>query len=797
MPLADPPRPPAGTASTLLVTLDPEGARVDAYAGPVTLDAIRFPAEARLFAFYYPRTLTELALEPGVVPQAGEGPSREIPPADLELELVEGDPWTWLELGPRPIELDAVRLPGTTPGGCAAAGGCYLNEQALELQQCTLACQDQISVQPAEPAVPRITGISSCPPGWQPSSALQVPFPDLVEREPITFPSCVPPDRVPSCTAAEYQPASASDCRTAALCDDGAWFADLTAFADGHPIRYVGTRPEGAPAGEEVATLSAALSASGTQDVVAVPDGEYSFGPGVAHGAVIVGRCPERTVLTFDGPAELPPALTVARATLRLAGTGIYPLSGTLEIFNGYVVPVGGPVVSMAGGTFRVTDGALGAAGAAVNVTGEGTFELDSVEWKTPALTLMGSVRLSDVRTTGLDTRWIDVSGPQLRVEQAILAVPVETESDDARLSHAVFRREDGVAARGRLEVTGGAARLEDSGFAAAVQPMVLSGGRLELRHVWSVGGGGWAIDVREGDLDAEDLYVDDDGLRVDDGGQATVRDWIAEDSGEAAVLMMGGEATIDRVLWTNHSTAITLRQSFDFTLRDAWVQTKELRSCEPFVIGPAPRRSERERRERLGYDCVFEGSSFEPPEAEYELPWSATIERMFVRDRGGPGALKSAMRAVGNGALVVRDVDYPRVPGRGLLVQGPVQVDLRSLWFRNAALNGACVYPGLRMEPARVSSRRLDEFPSGTVDGLRVDNMPVGIHFQVGAEVNPDVTFRNILIDDVRVGVVHVVAGDGDVFAEPQPERWLVRASYTNLDGGLVFAASPNPPCD
>ncbi|MFO0725723.1 MAG: hypothetical protein U1E65_18200 [Myxococcota bacterium] len=232
----------------------------------------------RVEVLYLGRPLAELQLTPGSVPLGGTRPL----PACALLGAVTVDlgvqPATPTALGP-PTSIPT--LPDFDALACLDGGRCVT---AICGGQTDLGCSESCHIEaPRPPAPPQPP---NCPSGWTQTSA-----------DPV---DCEPPERLDFCDPDELNcnPTCGSGFTDAQRALAGAVFVQAGALGPGH-----GTLAEPYP------TLERALAQTSTGAVLALAAGSYPAPVSLPGARVLVGACPERTVL--EG------ALTLSRGGLR------------------------------------------------------------------------------------------------------------------------------------------------------------------------------------------------------------------------------------------------------------------------------------------------------------------------------------------------------------------------------------------------------------------------------------------------------------------------------------------------
>ncbi len=795
--LSPPPRPLDDAGATVLVVLQGSKSRIFAYPDVPLFERITVAADARVYAFVYRQGLAELGLDEGPVRAPPPDEGRPLPPTDRRLVLRnEGSgARRWVFVDTRPAEVDRVRLPGLTSGRCAEVGGCYLGEQAWGRRDCALDCAAAVQVDPRPPRIPRPAVGQGCPERFL-AQRVTVPMPGGLglQEEPVFARTCrALPDQ--DCGDGGFQRAGDPACQPLASCSEPDFAAVLRSVVADGTVWFVGSPPEGAPPGTAVADLPEALERARDGDVLALWDGAHTW-PAQAPPAPavhVVGRCPSSVDLSVpagvtEGDAQ------VYRTTVRLEGTDrVFPF----RRLESSVLRIDGPsrVDVPAGRMVQFRDAKVLGPGASVRVSGR--LNLDGVDWSEPGLDV-----LEDGQVEGVDLRlrpsgaWVRVLGGRLRVVQSTSRARMSVSGGVlvGRQSHW-----DGseLGEAPSIEVSAGEADVRDGGFEGSGPWIrIFEEGTGRVRNSWSEGGTPWVFRVSGGRLDVSEMLFFDGGIRVD-RGFVRVEDTTSSRSQSAFLFVEDGTVEASRALRLDHGVVVSLRGEGTLELEDAAIRVLRSSCCEPFIVGPVPRRSASERRRRRMRDleCVPGDENVELPNARYLEPWTVRFDRVWVEDLGEAEPLKSVIRTVGTGRLTLRDVFYPRTPGRGLLVQGPIDFRLERVVFRQSLL-GSCFFPGLRLEPARQSSVEPAEYYRGTIEGLSISDMPVGLHVQVGPSSAPDVEVSDLRVERVAVGLSHVRAGRKDQFVPPDPLQWQVRAVYRQV-GDAVFAASPNLTCD
>lgn len=790
--------PPDGVRSALLAILPADGApEVWAYEAPLEFAPLTLPEEARAYLFYYADSLGGLGLEPGRVPSdPGPAGGTPIPLGLMELGLdTRANPWRWTPLRVRPAELDRARLPGTPPSACLEGGGCYLDREAVRLGRCAFDCADRISAEAPEPVPPTFSEAPACPEGWSRTLELQAPWPpsDLPAQATVSFAPCAPPERG-ACASGTLQVAGAEGCEPLADCSEAAWVeAVRQAASDGGDVFWVGSRPPEGPPGPEVADLAQAIDASVRGDVIALSPGSHALSSG-APGRHFVGSCPggeQGRVATLESSVGIPSG-QVERLRLRLTGPSspVGPASASLRATQ-LEAAVSVDLDVPQGTSFRAERVRIVQEAGALGWRVGGSAEWDGLHGDFADLRVRDGGSMV-VRDSVLRAEF-SVEG-ELRVSDSILEGQGGSSRGLLRLEDSVLRTsEDGL-----VQVSDGRAEL--LGVTLRGAGVVQTAGQTDLDRVYIADPPSWGLDWRGGISTARRLWIEGGGIRAAESARGTIFDGVLRDPGfgQACVFARNESSVqIERLRCLGADTAVKVIEQAQLGLRDGAIEVGAS-SCEAFIFGPPPRRTARVRDRRGGLECLREpGWTDDPADATYaRARWEVDLHGVWVRDGSQPAQQRNSMRAVGAGTLELDGLRYAPIPGRALLVQGPVDLAIGPARFERGQTFQGCSFSGLRFEPARPTSRVEAEFPRGSIENVWVRDVTVGVYVMVGPAVRPSVRVRDLLVEGGRVGLTHVLASDVERFVEPEPEDWQVRTVYRGQDDA-VFAASLNQTCD
>ena len=358
-------------ASGLLIFADDSGDSVWAFEGPVPSFSAKTGRSVALL--YYARDLQTLGLTAGWLALAPAGDSgRPLPPyvQGFRAQRTAEGLGVWTPLGARDDIFSGIRLPGIKPQRCLAEGGCFASEADLGARICSADCVErEIAARPESPMAPSPVDFGACDPGWTPVPGSGGTY--CAPLEPQT------------CADDEAQWPSAAGCVSLGMAcpAPGEWAPDLP---DDSSIIFVrpgaqggdGSRP--APFG----TLQAALSAVGSDGIIALTEGTYTAAVVSSGGVTVWGACVSGTLLqpastiafiggqgglrnlTLDSPAggvringqgtqvilqdvvisghEVGPAIEVATSSLtvnrvRIRGTADIPTSALVAKGRAYV----------------------------------------------------------------------------------------------------------------------------------------------------------------------------------------------------------------------------------------------------------------------------------------------------------------------------------------------------------------------------------------------------------------------------------------------------------------------------
>jgi hypothetical protein len=252
---------------------------------------------------------------------------------------------------------------------------------------------------------------------------------------------------------------------------------------------------------------------------------------------------------------------------------------------------------------------------------------------------------------------------------------------------------------------------------------------------------------------------------------------------------------TLTRTAFVDVPAVLAGRRAFSATVVDALVSRT---ACEPFAFGPGPIRQGLDQVLRGGRPCenlLYDADYPYPhPLAEYAERFAVKLERVWVRSAGLAGPFRNELQVVGDGALDVDDLNFTRTTSRGLLVQGPVALDVRRAVFAEPGIQGACFFPAVRLEPTMGVGVGPSD-PTGILDGVLSDGMDVGFAQLLGVDIEPDLVVRNYVVRGAEQGIFRARASDR-TFAVPfDIEDFLVRNALVDVDD--LQGATPNESCD
>jgi hypothetical protein len=818
----DAPPDTSGYVSAILVVA--RGGAVDRVLGYRTVpafDRLTYAEDETLHLFLYAQPLDGLGL---TVP-AGDGPVVELeivgaddppavglPAAASELVLLtDGEPVRWSPLDARPQPIDELLLRGFTAGTCAELGGCFLDEAARDRLACSPDCADRVAFEVAPPALPRLAPEAPCRDGWFPEDARWSVDAQLAEvATELRVRACAPPV-ARACAESEYQPALSVACVPLATCTEA---AQLAALPDDTPIAYVPTALPGGPAGNVFDTLAGAAAALGEGGAVVVGPGEYVLPDASAPGLVVVGRCPAETTLTGSGP--LPTGLTLRRVFVDRAGLGD---GWRVESSRVRLVPQSQPGpedLQLRDVRLEVASGVTSAA--TVFLWGQvRALRVDvgpGVDWR---VVEGADAELTDVRFRGAD-------------RSAALVVAGAARARDVV---ADFEEAPGpvrVGSGGRLDAEGLAVRGAEPGTGLIIDgEATVASLRLVDGDVWVRGPGG-SLSLRDAAI-SSDVPGVPSVVRVTDGASLVLERVTAERtgfrlSGAAAsfvdfaakgdellrvdprtpeevdvvtryvgIVADSSSVALTRAAFVDVPAVLAGRRTFAAAAVDLLVSRP---TCEPFAFGPGPVREGldqdvRDSRpcENLLYDADY---PYPHPPPAYDDRFAVKLERVWVRSAGLAGPFRNELQVVGAGTLDVDDLRFVRTTSRGLLVQGPVALDVRRAVFAEPGIQGACFFPAVRLEPTSGFGVGPSD-PTGILEGVLSDGMDVGFAQLIGADVEPDLAIRDYVVRGAEQGIFRARATDR-TFAVPFAiEDFLVRNALVDVD--VLQGATPNESCD
>ncbi|MEM1022314.1 MAG: hypothetical protein AAGJ19_01430 [Myxococcota bacterium] len=729
------------------------------YPGFEPLDRLVVTDGRRFFRLAYRVEPAALGLQAGPVePPAPDDPLQQPLSEPDFAHRLEDEGWV-LEAG-LPDSLQSIRVPGTDMVGCASAGGCYLSPEALQNSACSLDCAQSLAVEPEPPSLP-LSALPGCP---APRSLVSEDFSIRPAGGELTHARCVAPVR-PDCSAAARATVN-GDCAPRIDCGDDAWTARVGA-AD----FWVGTRPAGALGGPLRTTLQAALAEAGEEAVIAV-SGDHTVA-GTLPRVRLQGRCPEQSSVRLRN-ASAPSGLTMDHLSLRPEGS----FDGQLRLEDGELALV----QAVAGGDWTVVRSrASGAADLSVT-----ELQFVDSEIALGRVNVMGGLDMLDVvaRIDGLTVGgdWV-LTGSELVLGQ--LSMSGSWTAEDSLLRGPVPGNAFDV---GVLSWTDVSLDLEGDGESLMV---LRRGGQMERVAATRTDGfpalllidAEARLDVSSSSFRNVELFAI---------GELNLTDVSTFGAGRAASIRVeGGQLTARRLALVVPDVALALRLGAQVDISDLAISGSR---CEPIAIGAAPIRSDAEDAARGARPCVaaaFAGRSI--PEDDEN---TVRIVRMAIQDDSFVDFLKSQVQVVGLGRFEGEDLWLARSPGRGLLFQGAMDVDLERVLVQESALLGACFFPGLRFEAFPV-----DAGPRGQsrvrLRDVRVEDMNVGVMLlEDDRAVRPlDIEFDGLTVRRADVGVVRATVQDKTSGLGIDLDKWLLRGAFSEVD--LLSSGSLNDACD
>ncbi len=168
-PIEAPPAPPEGAQSAIVAFA---GDALDVFAVDLSgRDPLTRPfsagADAAITLLYLPNDLASMQLSPGRIAPAAAPPARSLPPFLVGYESNrDGELVRWQAIDRLSDRLAEFRMSGFSVDACAGAGGCYLDTQSVELEDCTVPCPVLPPAPPRRAQPPRLPRLEPCPPGW-------------------------------------------------------------------------------------------------------------------------------------------------------------------------------------------------------------------------------------------------------------------------------------------------------------------------------------------------------------------------------------------------------------------------------------------------------------------------------------------------------------------------------------------------------------------------------------------------------------------------------------------------------
>ncbi len=320
-----------GRQSALVVATGLDGDRFGVHAlaldGGRTGLRLTVASVDRVYLLAYDVPLDALGLEPGPVPEIGEGIARALPATTYTFEARAPErAFAAVDAADLADVFARVRLPSLSAEACSALG-CVTLTGPDQAPVCQVPCPvtpPNVEISEVEPAE-----FASCPMGW--------------ERRAPEFdgdvPHCAPPARI-TCPEGQIQRAGSAACEPLGDCSSPA----PATLPVGRPIVYVDD--DAAPGGDGNAaspyqTLADAYANAPDGAVIAVYAGRYDAPiASLARDLEIVGNCAAETIV--DAPLNRP-ALDVVSGDVTVRAIALRSRGGA-------------PTVRGTGGHIRLTD---------------------------------------------------------------------------------------------------------------------------------------------------------------------------------------------------------------------------------------------------------------------------------------------------------------------------------------------------------------------------------------------------------------------------------------------------------
>jgi hypothetical protein len=321
----EPPPPPPEGARAAIVAFEAE--ELDVFAmdleGPDPLTRpFSAPDGATISLLYLEHDLASMQLLAGRIEPSRGAPERSLPLFLSAFRTVdEAEPLRWEPIGELSERLDAFRLAGFSVEQCAEIGGCYLDPDRSEREDCTVPCPLARPQLPAPASLPELPTFEPCPDGWTPR-----------ERDSVV--TCEPSDLASLCPAGRYAEGLTGE----VVYVDPAQLALRDAIA-GAPAGAVLALAKGAHAGDvRIERALSIVGACAAETIIEVPTSTIGFGAfadvsisGVTirggQGALVV-RSGRATIEDAILEASAGAAIAVTDAELSLHRTVVQQSSG-------------------------------------------------------------------------------------------------------------------------------------------------------------------------------------------------------------------------------------------------------------------------------------------------------------------------------------------------------------------------------------------------------------------------------------------------------------------------------------
>jgi hypothetical protein len=307
-----------------------QGAKVELYAmnargEPPVAEPLQ-AARAELYALLYPNTLAELRLAAGRQAAAVGVEPVALPRFQAAFFATAGDRLDdWTEVTAVPEAISSFPLSPPDYEGCAAAGGCFVEERDEGV--CSKPCPDPASpveprrpmAAPAEAAVPVLT---PCPSGWA-----------QIEAAPSGQTACEPSVGTANSTCSQGQAQFHGEAACAEIgdpCGGDEWSTVISAPATA--IYVSASAPISGADGSRArpfGTIARGLQAAAPGAIVAVGKGRFAEAIEIGPGVTVLGACAAET--SIDGPPAMI-AATAHGAGARLMNISIHAAGSPISL---------------------------------------------------------------------------------------------------------------------------------------------------------------------------------------------------------------------------------------------------------------------------------------------------------------------------------------------------------------------------------------------------------------------------------------------------------------------------------